>query len=91
MDNQTVRQVLQSNKARLFAAYPLSSMALFGSYADGTATENSDVDIMVEFNEPVGFEFIELENLLHKPVDQVTKQAIKPKLMPYISRQLIYV
>lgn len=70
-------------------------MALFGSYADGTATEDSDVDIMVEFNRPVGFEFIdlsiELENLLQKPVDLVTRQAVKPKLMPYITPQLQYV
>jgi len=70
-------------------------MALFGSYADGTATDNSDIDIMVEFNQPVGFEFIdlsiELEALLQKRVDLVTKQAISPKLMPYISRQLQYV
>jgi len=70
-------------------------MALFGPYADGTATDNSDIDIMVEFNQPVGFEFIdlsiELEALLQKRVDLVTKQAISPKLMPYISRQLQYV
>lgn len=70
-------------------------MALFGSYATGTATEASDVDILVEFNRPVGFEFIdlsiELEILLQKPVDLVTRQAIKPRLLPYVTRQLHYV
>lgn len=70
-------------------------MALFGSYADGTATESSDVDIMVEFSQPVGFEFIDLavdlENLLQKRVDLVTRQAINPRLMSYISSQLQYV
>ena len=76
MDGQAIRELLQANKEKLFATYPLESMALFGSYADGTAREDSDVDIMVEFNRPVGFEFvdlcIELENLLQKPVDLVT-------------------
>lgn len=95
MDGQEIKQLLQANKEKLFATYPLASMALFGSYADGTATEGSDVDIMVEFNRPVGFEFIdlsvELENLLQKPVDLVTRQAVKPKLMPYITPQLQYV
>ncbi|GAB4042773.1 nucleotidyltransferase family protein [Spirosoma litoris] len=95
MDGTHIKQLLQANKERLFAAYPLASLALFGSYADGTATEDSDVDILVEFKEPVGFEFIdlsiELENLLHKPVDLVTRQAIKTKLIPYITHQLQYV
>ena len=95
MDGNRIKQLLATNKERLFARYPLASMALFGSYADGTATENSDVDILVEFKQPVGFEFIdlsiELENILQKPVDLVTRQAIKPKLMPYINHQLYYV
>ena len=95
MDGNSIKQLLKDPKAHLFSAYPLASLALFGSYADGTATENSDVDIMVEFNQPVGFEVIdlslELENILHKPVDLVTRQAIQPALMPYIARQLQYV
>lgn len=95
MDGQSITQLLRSNKDHLFSAYPLSSMALFGSYADGTATETSDVDILVEFSRPVGFEFIdlsiELESLLKKPVDLVTRQAIKPRLLPYVTRQLQYV
>ena len=95
MDEKRIKQLLKSNKERLFTIYPLASLALFGSYADGTATENSDVDILVEFKRPVGFEFIdlsiELENLLQKPVNLVTRQAVKPKLLPYITQQLYYV
>ncbi|GAB4026496.1 nucleotidyltransferase family protein [Spirosoma koreense] len=95
MDGQRIKQLLQTHKERLFNTYPLASIALFGSYADGTATESSDVDILVKFKHPVGFEFIdlsiELENLLQKPVDLVTRQGIKPKLMPYIANQLYYV
>ena len=95
MDGKQIKQLLEANKERLFTTYPLASLALFGSYADGTATEDSDVDILVEFKQPVGFEFIdlsiELETLLQKPVDLVTRQAIKPKLLPYITRQLHYV
>lgn len=94
MDGQAIKELLQANKEKLFATYPLQSMALFGSYAVGTAREDSDVDIMVEFNRPVGFEFvdlcIELENLLQKPVDLVTRQAVKPAMMRYIQPQLTY-
>lgn len=95
MDAEQIRQVLQAHKAQLFGKYPLNSMALFGSYADGTATATSDIDILVEFNKPVGFEFIDLaidlENILQKRVDLVTFQAIKPKLMPFVMSQLKYV
>ncbi|TAE30481.1 MAG: nucleotidyltransferase [Cytophagales bacterium] len=95
MNAQTIKQQLEANKTLLFSRYPLKSMALFGSYVDGTATDESDVDIMVEFSQPVGFEFvdlvIELEDLLQKRVDLVTRQAVSPKLMPFISRQLQYV
>ncbi|UFH56894.1 nucleotidyltransferase family protein [Spirosoma sp. KNUC1025] len=95
MTGQQIKGILQAKKEHLFSTYPLVSMALFGSYADDTATEASDVDILVEFKHPVGFEFIdlsiELENILQKPVDLVTRQAIKPKLMPYIIHQLQYV
>ncbi|AKD56517.1 nucleotidyltransferase family protein [Spirosoma radiotolerans] len=95
MDGKQIKELLKANKEHLFVTYPLASLALFGSYAEGTEIEDSDVDILVEFKQPVGFEFIdlsiELENLLQKPVDLVTRQAIKPKLMPYITRQLYYV
>jgi len=95
MDAQQIKQILRANKEQLFVAYPLISMALFGSYSDGTATEHSDVDIMVEFSEPVGFEFIELsielEKLLDKRVDIVTLNAVKPELMRFIQPQLQYV
>ncbi|GAB3934094.1 nucleotidyltransferase family protein [Larkinella terrae] len=95
MDAEQIKQILKVNKDVLFHRYPLVSIALFGSYADGTATEESDVDIMVEFSEPVGFEVvdlaIELEELLQKKVDLVTRKAIKPRLLPFISKQLQYV
>lgn len=95
MNAQEIKQQLKANKTRLFDRYPLKSIALFGSYADGTATDSSDVDIMVEFSQPVGFEFIdlaiELEGILHKRVDLVTRQAVNPKLMTFINRQLQYV
>lgn len=70
-------------------------MALFGSYARNEAKEKSDIDIMVEFLSPVGFEFvdlaIELENILHQKVDLVSKKGIKPDMFPYIEKDLIYV
>ncbi len=95
MDAQTIRQTLEHHKLALFQKYPLRSMALFGSYATGSANENSDVDILVDFLQPVGFEVvdlaIELETLLQKKVDLTTVKALKPALWEFVEPQLQYV
>jgi predicted nucleotidyltransferase len=58
-------------------------------------TENSDIDILVEFTKPVGIEFIdladELEKMLKSKVDLVSKNGIKPKYYEAIKKDLIYV
>lgn len=70
-------------------------MAIFGSYALDTATENSDIDILVSFNAPIGIEFIdladELEAITGKKIDLVTREALKPRQLAYIEKRLEYV
>ena len=57
--------------------YPIKKVSLFGSYADGTATETSDIDIMVEFSTPNVSLFTLLnikyaiEEILQKHVDLI--------------------
>jgi uncharacterized protein len=95
MDAEHIKLILSRHKAELFSRYPLKSLALFGSYTDGTATDESDVDILVEFTQPVGFEIvdlvIELEGLLNKKVDLVSRKAIRPRYLPFVNQQLQYV
>ncbi len=68
-------------------------MALLGSYARNEAGPSSDIDILVEFSQPVGFEFFELaeelEHYLDHPVDLVSKQGIKPAYYAAIEPDLI--
>ncbi len=52
--------VLRRERAQLFAKYGLKSMAVFGSATRDDFRPDSDVDIMVEFDRPVAFEFIYL-------------------------------
>ena len=87
---------LREHKAELFKKFPIASLALFGSYARGDETTESDVDILVEYNGPIGWEVVdiveELEGLLQvKKVDLVSKRAVKPHYIPYIEKDLIYV
>ena len=86
---------LKENKERLQSKFPLKSIALFGSYARNEQTEESDIDVLVEFNQSVGFEFIDLledlEKLFNHKIDLVSKKGVKDHYLPYIEDDAIYV
>jgi len=88
-------QILQQHKEELFKKYPIKTMALFGSYSRGEETPESDVDVMVELSGPIGIRFIdlnyEIEKLLSKKVDLVSKRGIKPGYLAFIEPDIIYV
>jgi predicted nucleotidyltransferase len=61
MENiNSIIEILKKHKSELVDKYGLSQLAIFGSYARRQQRENSDVDILVEFNRPIGLEFIDL-------------------------------
>ena len=90
-----IQYILKSNKQRLIDKYGFTVMAIFGSYGRGQQTESSDIDILVEFKQPVGVEFIdlanELEKLLKIKVDLVSKKGVKPQYLKKIEQDLNYV
>ncbi len=65
---------------------------MFGSYAKGLATATSDVDLVVEFEHPLGFRFVEfteyLEHLLGKSVDVLTPAGIQSIRIERIARSI---
>jgi len=87
--------VLRRERAHLFARYGLKSTAVFGSATRDDFRPDSDVDIMVEFERPIGIEFIdladELETIVRRKVDLVTRGSIKERYMPYILPDLKHV
>ena len=95
MTRDEVLETLRRHKPGLQKKYHLTTIELFGSYARNEQTPDSDVDVLVEFNEPLGIEFvdllIELEAILGKPVDLISKKSLRPKLIPYIEPDLIAV
>ena len=94
-DANKVIDKLQRIKPYLQRAYAVKRVGLFGSVARGTYTDNSDVDIMVEFEHPVGIEFVDLSYLLekelNKKVDVVSFKGIKEKYLEEIEKDIIYV
>ena len=91
----TISATLTTQREHLFSKYPLKSLAIFGSVSRGDNRPDSDVDIMVEFSEPVGIEFIDLacdlEDMLGCKVDLVTRQGIKDRYFKYVEPDLKYV
>jgi predicted nucleotidyltransferase len=90
-----IKELLQQNKTDLINRYNLRSIALFGSITRNEATNKSDIDILVEFDKPIGLDFVlladELETILGVKVDLVTTNALKPKMFEYIKQDLQYV
>lgn len=88
-------KILEQNKSLLFSRYPIKSLGLFGSAVRDDFNETSDIDILVDFNRPVGIEFIDLadtlEKILNQKIDLVSRNGIKPKYFKEIEKDLMYV
>jgi predicted nucleotidyltransferase len=78
------------------ASFGIRSLALFGSVARDEAGPESDVDVLVEFDDPLTFARymnlkLYLEDLLGRRVDLIDALALKPRARPYVERELIRV
>ncbi len=99
LTKEQVIQLLRENYPHLVAEYGVKRIGLFGSYAKGTPNEQSDVDVVVEFERPIGFKFIELteylETLFDRKVDVLTPaglQAIRfGQVAQNIAESVVYV
>ncbi len=86
---------LKAIKPELESRFKVSSIGYFGSYASGTQNQQSDLDLLVEFSQPVGWEFFTLENylehLLGLKVDLVTRNSLKDQIKDSILSQVLYI
>lgn len=94
MKRQTALDILKGHRSEL-QEFGVKSMALFGSIVREEAKSDSDIDILVEFERPVGlFTFFRLrhrlEDLMGKRVDLVTPPALKPQLRDRILKEAVY-
>jgi len=99
LTKERILQILSEKYPYLASEYGVKQIGLFGSYATGSPTESSDIDIVVEFDRPIGFRFVEfteyLERLFGKKVDVLTKAGIQgirlPHVAEYIESSIVYV
>lgn len=92
---QNLKAVLEANKTRLMEQYHLNMIGIFGSYTRNEQKPESDIDVVVDFDESPGIRFIDLagklENLLGHKVDLVSRNGIKSKYWEVIRDDIIYV
>ena len=91
-----IKEILKSHKAELRSKYGVREIGIFGSYVKEEQKETSDLDILVEFEKPLGLlEFVGLKNhlsdLLGVNVDLVMKKALKPTIGKRVLGEVVYV
>lgn len=95
---EEIKEKLTSVKNKLKNDYKVVSLEIFGSYVRNEQTENSDLDLLVVFDEsnyPKYSEFLKLENylsqLVNLKIDLVPKDCVKPFLKKYIFNEAVLV
>ena len=91
---QRIEAVLRERREELARDYGVAQIGVFGSCARGEAGEGSDVDILVEFERPIGFfKFLDLEERLGEwlgaRVDLVTRASLKPRIGERILSEVV--
>ncbi len=90
-----IKNQLVELKPEITKRFFVDKIGLFGSITRNDFSEKSDVDIIVEFNKPVGIEFIDLadflEDKLHRKVDLVSLNGIKKHYFEVIKNRIVYV
>lgn len=99
LTREKIVRLLQEKHTYLASEFGVGKIGLFGSYIKGQPNETSDIDIVVEFERPVGFGFFELveylENLLGRKVDVLTPAGIQSirleRVAKSIAESIVYV
>ncbi len=97
MKINSIREKLEKNKPYIYKHYRVKNIGIFGSHVRGEGKEDSDIDILVQFDKGHKgfFNYMRLkyylEGIIGKEVDLVMKDAVKPGLKEKIFREVQYV
>ena len=96
MKRDEIIRILKERQVELAEQYGVKSLSLFGSVARDEATLSSDVDLLVEFNRPVGLFGLfalqdHLEELFGCPVDVGTPDSLKPRIRSNVLAEAVLV
>ena len=93
---QEIERVLKDQKRILKKKFKVKEIGIFGSFVRGEQKDTSDLDLLIDFEEPIGLvQYVGLQNYLSdkigEKVDLVTKSGLKPRVSGHILKEVIYV
>jgi len=95
LNKNNILEKLIDLKPFLQKEYSVKNIGLFGSFSDNSFSNESDIDILVELEKPIGWKFFTLEIFLEKTfgrkIDLVTKNALKEQIKESILEQVKYI
>lgn len=95
LSRSEIESKLRNLKPILSDKFAVVRIGYFGSYSKNEQTEDSDIDILVEFGKPIGWDFFDLQEMLENElkikVDLVSNKALKNQLKESILHQVKYV
>lgn len=90
-----ILEKLKSLKPMLYKDYSVIEIGLFGSFSNNSQTQDSDIDLVIELERPIGWKFftleLYLEKIFNRKIDLVTKNALKHQIKEEILNQVHYV
>lgn len=95
MNQKEIEKKLKNLKPILSDRFAVERIGYFGSFSRNEQTEKSDIDILVEFRKPLGWDFFDLQEFLEDElkikVDLVSSRALKDQLKDSILKQVQYI
>jgi len=89
-----VLNILKAHEKEIKKKFGVRNIGIFGSYARGEEKETSDVDVLVEFEEPTFRNFMGLvfflEDIFGREVDLVTTKGLSPYIRPHVEKEVIW-
>lgn len=91
-----IESILRDQKPILRQKFRVKEIGIFGSFVRGEQKDTSDLDLLIDFEEPIGLiRYVGLQNYLSdkigERVDLITKSGIKPRIRGNILKEVIYV
>lgn len=90
---EEIKSILEKHKEEIRKKYGVVILGVFGSFARGEQREDSDIDILIELESPIGLKFFELwdelEKLLGCEVDLVRKKLLREEIREEVLKEVV--
>lgn len=97
MSTEAIKEKIKKNKLEIAEKFFVKEIGLFGSYVRNEQTAKSDLDVLVDFSKPIGWDVVDLQEYLQKllgvKVDLVLKKGLvrNKRLWKLVKQEVLYV